>query len=455
MNTKNIIALAICIVAIFALSSCMKDWLDVKPNKKLVVPNTLKDLQALLDNSLGLNRDATSSLVEVMADDFYVTDAQWAGYTRTRNKNAYLWKNDIFEGADDLSWSAPYQKIYYANTVIEGINKLNPHKGEVSTWSNILGSALFFRGENFFTLVEMFADVYDSSNAGNKLGLPLKLESDINISPKRATVSQTYKTILEDIKKASLLLPDKQEIQTRPSRESAFGLLARIYLQMEDFDNALLYADSCLMLNDKLIDYNTLNLSISFPFKRHNEEVIFSSSMQRDLMLIDMAHIVPELFNSYSDSDLRKIGFFNISKNQIAFKGSYEGETTMFSGIARDEIYLIRSECYARLGRPADALKDLNTLLINRYRTGEFSEINGIEGIDLLKIILLERRKELVFRARRWSDLRRLNKDPQFTIEQSRIIGGQEYKLPPQDSRYTFPIPDNVIRLSGIAQNQR
>lgn len=72
---------------------------------------------------------------------------------------------------------------------------------------------------------------------------------------------------------------------------------------------------------------------------------------------------------------------------------------------------------------------------------------------DALNTILLERRKELLMRGIRWSDLRRLNKEPQFAKTLIRIEDGQTYSLQPGGLRYIFPIPLLVIQMTGIPQN--
>ncbi|HEY6083417.1 MAG TPA: RagB/SusD family nutrient uptake outer membrane protein, partial [Chitinophagaceae bacterium] len=66
--------------------------------------------------------------------------------------------------------------------------------------------------------------------------------------------------------------------------------------------------------------------------------------------------------------------------------------------------------------------------------------------------ILVERRKELVFRTIRFTDIKRLNKEG-ADITQKRIIGGKTYILLPNDPRYALSIPENVIQAGGIPQN--
>jgi hypothetical protein len=141
----------------------------------------------------------------------------------------------------------------------------------------------------------------------------------------------------------------------------------------------------------------------------------------------------------------------------INFKGSYSGSglVATFDGIANDELYLIRSECYARTGNINAAIADLNGLLKKRWKTGTFVPVTTSDAKAALKLILSERKKELIFRGLRWSDLRRLNTDEQFKVTLYRHIGGQQYSLTPGDKRYVMPIPDNEINIDGLAQNPR
>jgi SusD family. len=166
--------------------------------------------------------------------------------------------------------------------------------------------------------------------------------------------------------------------------------------------------------------------------------------------------IEPALYDLYNNNDLRKVACF--SKNNttgiIRFKGSYSGNSgNHFTGLAAGEIYLIRAECYARRDKKDEALKDLNDMLRPKYKTGTFVNFSAATSEDALKLILTERRKELLLRGLRWSDLRRLNRDNRFKVTLTRVVGNKTYSLEPNSYKYTFPIPDDIIAISGIQQN--
>jgi hypothetical protein len=93
-------------------------------------------------------------------------------------------------------------------------------------------------------------------------------------------------------------------------------------------------------------------------------------------------------------------------------------------------------------------LEKLNYLLVNRYQKGTFTPLEGLSGVELIKKIEVERRKELLFRGVRWLDQKRYNQDPALAKTNSRIYLGKEYRLEPGSPRYTFPIPPREIRLN-------
>ena len=90
-----------------------------------------------------------------------------------------------------------------------------------------------------------------------------------------------------------------------------------------------------------------------------------------------------------------------------------------------------------------------------RYVTGKYTNISTTDEMEALRIVLQERRKELLMRGIRWSDLRRLNLNEATSKKLIRILNNQQYELNPNSPNYVLPIQDNVIQLSGIEQNPR
>jgi hypothetical protein len=448
------------LVAIFP--GCKKtDYLDAVPSNALKIPATLPDFQSLLDNETVFN-NADPCLGQVGADDWYLSNAQLTKLPLFV-QNIYDWTSDPYPGQEMSDWDLPYRAIFYANSVIVGLGNLTPTKGQQTTWNTIKGQALFHRARMFHQLAQLFATVYDSATAFTALGIPLRLTADVNEKIFRPSLKATYDQIISDLVQAVSLLPNTALYKTRPSKSTAYGLLARVYLSIGNYSLAKTYSDSCLTFTTAtLMDFNMLGPTSTtslFPIQRDNSEVLLDCAMAYSISPSNIFGIEVDslLYNSYDTNDLRKGVFFRTSYyGGFRFSGTYNANSLPFTGIAIDEIYLTRSECNARLGNVSAALSDLNAVLQNRWKAGTFTAFSTSNQSDALSLILKERRKELLGRALRWTDLRRLNKDPNFALTITRYNNGQQYTLPANDARYTWTIPSAVIiENPGMVQNVR
>lgn len=443
-------------LVIYSFSSCKK-YLNEAPDPKLAIPNSISDLQALLDSYNAMNKFPPTTVM--LSDDYYLLPADLNSVTTAAYRNQYTWQADDSPFSD---WSIIYQNpIKTSNTVLDNIQNVPYNASTKNDLDAIKGSALFFRGFYYYACAQLFAQPYQQATANGALGLALRLDADFNKVSTRSTVAQTYDQIIKDLQTASELLPEKQLLKTRPTKSAAYGTLARTYLTMSNYISAFKYADLCIKSYgaDSLMDYNSLSATAAAPFKRFNREVIFHAVGQTNTLIANSrAKIDSNLYLSYNNNDLRKKLFFKSNNNKTyQFKGDYNGSGTSsgyaFGGIVLDEMYLIRAEAYARTNQVPLAMADLNKLLKSRWATGTFVPLTASDTQTALTLILAERRKELVFRGTRWTDLRRLKDDPIYSVTPQRILGGQIYTLQPSNPRYTLLIPAVVINLSGMQQN--
>lgn len=437
------------IICLLLLCACHEEWLDVRQNKVQVVPQTLDDLQALLDNSSVMNLN-DGYLGELSTTDL-VLNVDWWQKAILVNRNAYLWKPDVYEGEEVLDWNNGYKRIFYANSVLD---LLRNHPQSVEK-EHIQGSALFYRAFAYYKLAQVFCKPYVAAEADHTGGLPLQLQSNINESVTRASLSDTYDLITSDLAKAITLLPESTPFITQPTAAAAYALYAKTALLMSDYELAESYASKALAIKNDLIDFNLLDPNANYPLQEASE-VVFYSQMSTVFPIADYTYyqISPDLINAYAPGDLRKEIYFRADDGSGGFNGSYCGRG-FFGGIATDELYLIRAECRARRNQIEETLQDLNTLLKTRFSTEAFVPVSGASAQELLDRVLEERKKELVFRGLHWEDLRRLNASNLWEVTLSRTLDGQTYELPPNDPRYVLPIPDQVIKLSDIDQNPR
>lgn len=130
-------------------------------------------------------------------------------------------------------WASFYRLMYQTNQAIEGIRTTSSTLNNKNQW---LGESLFSRAHLYYYLVNLFGDV------------PLLLSSDVVVNNKigRTPKAEVYAQIIADLKEAETLLgtdyKDGFALSTtnrgRPNKYAAAALLARVYLENNDWINA-------------------------------------------------------------------------------------------------------------------------------------------------------------------------------------------------------------------------
>ncbi|WEK38002.1 MAG: RagB/SusD family nutrient uptake outer membrane protein [Candidatus Pseudobacter hemicellulosilyticus] len=453
------IKLVLPVAFLILVSGCQK-FLDQKMNKRDIIPQKLDDLQALLDNNESMNAK-DPALLELLSDNYFISRENWEPYASTSEGQHYIWAGNALPNS--VSWDFVYQfPVYISNVTLDQLEQVKIGQEEQQKYNAIKGGCLFHRAFGLWEIAQLFCRPFSIENASAP-GIVLRTTANPNIRSTRVTVKETYDQIVNDLRTAVLLLPATSSFPTRPTKTAARAMLARVFLSMRDYDNAWKYADTALQEQSGLMDYNTLVPLKSPRIATFNKEVIFHSYCAPVGFLADyMARVDSTLYNSYNENDLRKIVFFreNASPNAgtYAFQGSYHGNGSashVFTGLTTGELYLVISECLARKGIINEAMQYLNGLLVMRWNKDfPFQALIAADTVEALGLILSERRKELLFRGLRWSDIRRMNLEG-ANITLKRILGDSTYLLPPNDARSVMLIPWNEITRSEIEQNVR
>lgn len=438
----------ILLMAAGIILSC-SDFLQERSNSSLTTPVTLEDNQALLDRNF--MRTQTCVSAEISSNDIYVSDADFNNLPSEPEKRLYTWQPDRVAVTEGNDWSNCFARINVFNNVLHNLDAY-----QISGAEGVKGQALVFRASAYLEAAQIWCLAYDRNTATFKQGLPLRLDPDMNIPSVRSTLQQTYDQILSDLHTAELLLPPVQISAVRPSKVTALAYLARTYLYMGDYEKALLYGRQALAIHPTLLDYNTLNAGSSYPVTALNVEILLPLSMTYSpLLTANQAKISEVLYNSYDSNDLRKTVFFRKNAaGEILFKGNYSGGSLRSSALATDEVYLTVAESYAQTNQIQEAMNTLNTLLVKRWKSGTFIPFVSQTKEEALQIIRTERWKELVLRGMRWADVKRYNREgAQITL--MKTVNGQNFFLPPNDLRYAIAIPEDIIEMTGMSQNER
>ncbi|TDS12339.1 RagB/SusD family nutrient uptake outer membrane protein [Sphingobacterium paludis] len=436
-------------LAILGLLSSCSNYLDVKPDAGLATIERASELYALLDNEFVMHAQIITG--EDLADNYYVLDQTWnaSGSEIARNKYIYSSTEN-----DEVGWSLIYEEVYYTNVVLERVEELR-ERLTPAIYNEIKGTALFYRSLAFFEALTIFSMPYRVGENEDALGIPLRTTADVNISFPRAAVGACYRKIFEDLAMSVDLLPSTTAVQTRPSKRAARALQARVAFDIADYERAFAFAQLVLQEESTLLNFATINHTAALPFDMYNIEVIHYTNRFSEFLAPQRSIVDSVLYASYTDTDYRKRCYFQFNADANAiFKGSFlQARNTQFTGLSTSEMYLTCIESALRTNREEAARQWLEPYFRMRYMPTGIPNM-AISTTELLALVQSERRKELIYRNRRWSDIRRRNLDGENIVLQRRL-NGQLYRLEPNSLGYALPIPLEAIRYGGIEQNMR
>ena len=128
-------------------------------------------------------------------------------------------------------WMVGYKVIYMTNTIIETLVE-----GESAESDHLLGEAYFIRGWMHLNLATLYARPY--SHGRENLGIPLHISTN-NAVVTRASVGEVYDQVVRDLQKASGLMGASRGNTGYPSKTTALGILSRVYLYMENWQECV------------------------------------------------------------------------------------------------------------------------------------------------------------------------------------------------------------------------
>lgn len=437
------------------LGTGCEQFLDQKPRQSYVIPESLSDLQALLDNDGQVFNQTPGGFVYA-SDELMITQ-QGFNSINIAAREFYSWDPNAFLAIENIGdWNRPYQQMFVSNIVLEGLEDFASDQRN-EEWNHIKGQALFSRAFAMFNLVQLFADPYSPNSAQTSFGLPYPTSSNVNLRYERETLEITYQKLISDLLEASELLPSEPKVLTRPGKAAAFLMLAKSYLITANYQLAEEFASKSYELKNDLLDYNDLNPMATRPIPAFNIEQIYYCLQLSISQFSNQIHFDESFIDTYHDKDLRKVLFFqrNASTGLVNFKGSYTGNLLSFGGLAVDETVFVLAEARVRNGKLQEASALINHFLKFRYKDGEFVPIEFQNESNPLKVLFEEKQKQLVFRGTRWTDLRRMMADGSISDTLIKTVGENVFTLIPGEKKWTYLIPLGEISRNNIPQNPR
>ncbi len=185
-------------------------------------------------------------------------------------------------------WEQSYKNIVGTNIVLEKLEE-----GSSVENDQLIAENLYLRSMLYFYLTNVFGRPYTQGT--ENLAVPLKLSSDVNENPPRATVGEVYAQIESDLLKAeSLFTAEKSNVYA--SKEAAQALLARVYLYKNQNEEAIAYANKVINSGK----YNLLSTSdlpnLSAKMPEDNSETIFAIKFVKDTDYTDPWYSVGSMY---------------------------------------------------------------------------------------------------------------------------------------------------------------
>jgi len=463
MKMKNIFFLSVGLVSLLLLSTACEDFLTQKPRLQQTNELTLSTYKGLSDAAAAAYTPLYSTAW--YGRDFVVTadlkggNAKISPITSGRFVTEYLWANNA--GSTINLWSGAYDLIARANNVINALEGFSEPGVEQADLDNVKGECLFLRALGHFDLVRFYAQQYSSGTSNP--GVPVILVTKID-KPARNTVGEVYQQIISDLTTAEgLLYPDNDHGGADPkgwaNQDAVKALLARVYLYMEDWQQAADYASEIINSGNYALYDTTTYTTWDYGGVWGSDagsEVIFevygsegnSSHGNWDVISYIMSPggygdigASYDVYDLYDDADIRK----ELFTSDADFPGAlwslkYPGK----SGNLREdnipvlrlgEMYLIRAEALLKGASVsgATALGDYNAL----------REPLGLTAASAVAVndIYEERRRELCFEGHELFDLART----QRSLNRTDFDGAVNEDIPFPDFKWAMPIIQGEI----------
>lgn len=457
---KNIYKKIACLFALGLTFASCENYLDDVP-KGAKSPTTLADYEAFLRDEYTNHRVTIGGASQLLNDRF--VNLATLSSDRLINAN-YMWDENAdrikLKISDESAFYAGYQGISTFNLIIE--NALKTTEATEQEQRKVWAEAKVLRAMNYFNLVNFYADTYVASTAATKLSVPLITSADINAPSKQVTIQELYDFILNDLKDALPYLPKVSQTPLHPNLGAGYAFYSRVYLQMNNYTEALKYANLALAENNKLYDwvayYNANKDVIDDP----NSYTATPSPMDYNYVEnYTFRHGDSDRLSSENDIPVERAQRFEAGDTRFIsrWKTITVGTETRFTstlvgmfnfgGITTAEVYLIKAECLARAGQISEALNVLNTVRQTRILPASYQDIATTDKTTALNAIFRTKRNELINTLIPFADARRLNAEGVYPVSFTKTANGTTYTLRSDSHLWTMPFPQGATKNPG------
>ena len=461
-----------CVLMCCVMCSSCNDYLDIVP-KGNKIPTTLADYEALLRDEYTIGQTSISNALYLL-NDYYVTVSNLNSPTLTRAN--YMWDETadriLLNNADESTYYQLYAAISSCNLIIENVpsatEATDAERAEVIAYAKVIRSLCYF------VLANYYADTYDAATAGEKLSVPLITSANINAPSQQVTIQAIYDFIIQGVQEAiDGGLPEQSMTVLHPNLGAAYALLARVYLQMQNYSEALNYANLALEQNDQLYDWNAYydehRSTIENPEDytglptptdySYVENYYFRCGNGSPNYTTNELNILVERAERFEEGDARFLSRWKLySQNQDTYYRGVGNGYFNWGGLTTTEVYLIKAECQARLAQGGDfteAMNTLNAVRQTRIRPEVYQPLTVSTLAEAIELIRRTKDNELIFSIVPFADARRFNQEGTYARTMTKTYEDETYTLRPDSHLWTMPFPAGAINNPGNGSIQQ
>ena len=340
-------------------------------------------------------------------------------------------------------------------------------------------------------MIKCFCKAYDPATADQELGVVL-VDSYSNPGKMvRSSLKASYEFVLSDLEKAADYLAVDDDVDQTGFIDSEYftyytvqALYARIYLYMQDWDNAIKAASE--LIDAKLFYLSDANSIITGNYSYYDymwhydtaSEIIwkvgftntsYGGRLGQVFLNFDYVTYRPDYVPGskslalYGETDLRYKAFFGEETTGYShhltwpmlikyhgnqnFMNNYNILHVNMPKVFRlSEQYLIRAEAYCRKGEYSKAAEDLTTLRKARHQSYGSALLSADTWLDEISD---ERVRELYMEGFRLHDLKRWNKGFERKPQTQSVKDGSSLKIEAGNPLFVWPIPQHELDLPG------
>ncbi len=355
------------------------------------------------------------------------------------------------------------------------------------------GEVYFARAFAYSELIRVFCKAYTPEIGDEpQLGVVLSTSYTKKAEPIRATLNQSYQLVLDDLEKAKNLINSPGAVYNSIyfTQGAVDALLSRVYLYMQDWDNAIKHSSAVIGNLDAGYELANTNPYGSGSYLTHmwKEDSSFEIIFKVGFTINSYGGALGTPFLNYNFVDYRPVYVpstwaLNLYDYEDQRYGAYFGDVTTgyehglkwpllvkyygnstflnqnIIGVNMPKIfrlgeqYLIRAEAYCQKGAYELASADITTLNKSRSRSAKNANLNSENWLDEISN---ERVRELFMEGHRITDLKRWGRGFERKEQLHTQAPNNQLKIDATDHRFVWPIPLHEVQAPGskVKQNE-